>query len=259
MCLFVDSRVGSVDLLEPLRKAGLPVEATTLAFADFAFIGRGPLDKPLNIGIERKRLSDLVQSIRSGRLSGHQLPGLLGPQGAYEYAWLVVEGLYRVDAQGRILVKQKKRRGRGKPEWVQLPGGMLASEMEKQVLTFELCGGCHVKYTNSAEDTVHFLESLYRWFTDKAMDEHKAHLAPQRVSGPIALSGFRDTVRAFPGIGLRASLAVETHFQGSLVRAINASTTEWSEIATLDKKGKPKCLGTTVATKIHDFLRGEIL
>lgn len=257
--IWVDDRVGSKDLYTPLLKTGLPVEMLRMDYGDVAFVGRGADEKPLNIGIERKRLSDLVSSIRSGRLSGHQLPGLLGPAGAYDYAWLIVEDRYKVDRQGRILVKQHHKKGarHRASEWVPLPGGMQASEMEKHVLTYELCGGCHVKYTNSREDTVHFLSHLYRWWTDVSLDRHTSHLTPQQAGGIIALSPFRETVRTFPGIGIRASLAVERHFKGSLQRAVSASVHEWAEIATLDRQGKPRRLGTSTASKIVNFFSGE--
>jgi ERCC4-type nuclease len=253
--LFVDDRTGSKELYAPLCSTGLPVEMVRMDYADFAFLGRGVGGHPLNIGIERKRLSDLVDSLRSGRLSGHQLPGLLGPNGAYDHAWLVVEGQYRIDAQGRILVRGKAS-ARHRKQWVLLPGGMPASEMEKHVLTLELCAGCHVRYTNSPEDTVHFLTHLYRWFTDKDFDQHMTHLAPQRTQGAIALSGFREVVSRFPGVGVRTSLAVETHFGGSLVRAVTASVHQWAEVTTLDRAGKPRRLGTTTASKIVNFLSG---
>lgn len=256
--LFVDDRVGSNDLYAPLQSTGLPVEMLRMEFGDFAFVGRGNDDHPVNIGVERKRLSDLVQSLRSGRLSGHQLPGLLGPMGAYDRAWLVVEGLYRVDRLGRVLVKQKHKGARlRQAQWVPLPGGMLASELEKRVLTLELCGGCHVRYTNSPEDTVHFLRNLYTWWTDQTLDRHTTHLAPHTAAaGLVALSDFRECVRAFPGVGTRTSLAVETHFGGNLRRAVNAPAHEWATITTLDKRGKPRRLGMVVAERIVNFCTG---
>ncbi len=254
--MLVDNRNGSIDLAEPLKKAGLPVVVTRLEFGDFAFEGRGANGTVLNIGVELKRLTDLVSSIRTGRISGHQLPGLVGPNGAYDYTWIVVEGLWRVDNVGRIIVKRYSKRER-KNVWVPLPGGMLASEMVKHVLTLELCAGCHVRFTNSDHDTVQFLSTLYHWWTDKDMDQHTSHLAPQKAGGYLPISDYRDIVRKLPGIGLRTSLAVETHFGADLIRTICAGTNEWAEVTTVDRNGKAKKLGMKVAQKLVDWIAGR--
>ena len=74
--IWVDSRIGSKDLAAPLTRLGLPAELTTLPFGDIAFEGQGDDRGPLTVGIEFKVLTDLVQSLRSGRLVGHQVPGL---------------------------------------------------------------------------------------------------------------------------------------------------------------------------------------
>jgi len=65
-------------LLEPLQQAGLPAEERFLHAGDLAFTGRGYGGTAVEIGIEFKRLdsssTDLAQSLRTGRLSGEQLP-----------------------------------------------------------------------------------------------------------------------------------------------------------------------------------------
>ena len=254
--ILIDDRIGSVDLAEPLQKMGLPIEVCRLEFGDIAFEGKGNGQQILEIGIELKKLSDLVGSLRSGRLSGHQLPGLLGPKGTFDYAWLVVEGEWRIDTAGRVIIKKWNRRKR-KFEWVPLPGNMLASEMMKQVLTLELCGGFHVRYTNTRRDTVQFLAALYRWWTSKPLDRHTSHLMVHTPASFLPVSDFRATVQRFPGIGPRASLAVERHFQGGLRRAVCASTSEWAEIQILDGKGKPRRIGMKVAKQIYDFVNGK--
>jgi len=75
----IDKRDGSDYLCEPLKQLGLR-RISTSPFADLAFTGRGNDDAPIEVGIEFKKLDDLVTSLRSGRLQGHQLPGMLGPQ-----------------------------------------------------------------------------------------------------------------------------------------------------------------------------------
>ena len=59
-------------------------------YGDAMVTGNGPCGQ-VDIGIERKRIGDLVNSITTGRLSGHQLPGLLAQ---YYKVYIIVEGMY---------------------------------------------------------------------------------------------------------------------------------------------------------------------
>ena len=244
--ILIDNRVGSADLAAPLKQMGLPVELTHLEYGDLAFEGKGEGGRALDIGIELKRLGDLVGSLRSGRLAGHQLPGL---RGCFDHIWLIVEGRWRRNAAGQIVIN------RGRP----LPGGMSASELEKHILTLELCGGCHVRYTPTRRDTLHFIAALVRWWQDKSLDRHTTHLAIHTPASFLPISDFRATVSRLPGIGLKASAAVESYFSGSLRRAVNASVEEWAAIQTIDTKGKPRRLGTAVAARIVDFCKGSTI
>jgi ERCC4-type nuclease len=248
--IFVDYREGSKHLVEPLKERGLPVEEVDLPFGDVMFEGRGPGDKPINIGIELKKLNDAVASIRSGRLADHQIPGMIGPDGIYAYAWVVIEGQYRTNKVGQLL-------GQVGGSWRPIPGRMTVSELEKSVLTLELCTGVHVRFTNREDDTVQFLQNLYRWWTDKSMDAHTTHLAMHQPTGIIPLSDFRATLMVrCPGMGRATSLAAEVRFGGNLRKAAMAAAEDWAEIATTDKEGRVKRLGLKKGIEIQKFWRG---
>lgn len=246
--LLVDDRVGSKDLLKPLRDAGLPAEIARLEFGDVTFQGKGPGGSSLDIAVELKTLSDLVGSLRSGRLAGHQLPGL---SQQYDYTWLVVEGMWRHDEAGQVITYRGKYRG-----WVPVPGRMSAGELEKQVLTLENCGGLHVRYTNSRRDTVRFLSNLYRWWTDVAVDQHTSHLAVHTAPTIVPVSDFRQAVMRWPNIGLKTSKAVEREFGRSIRKACLASIERWAGIETITDKGQARRLGQKAATEIVRFLEG---
>jgi len=255
--LLIDDRAGSADLLKPLLAAGLPAELTRLESADIAFIGKGPKGASIDIGIELKRLdgssTDLTQSLRSGRLAGAQLPKMVGPKGAYDYAWLLIEGIWRHDENGQVAVYRGPRNG-----WKPIKGRMSASELEKQILTLELCGGLHVRYTNSRTDTIRAISALYRWFTDKNMDRHTSHLKVHEVPTLMPVSEYRRLYMSIPGVGYKLSQAVENHFKGGPRQAVCASIDEWSNITQLSDEGKPRKLGNKAATKIVAFLRGGL-
>ena len=254
--ILVDDRDGSKELLRPLKAIGLPVELTRLHSADLAFEGKGEGGKLVSIGIEHKRLdsksNDIIQSLRDGRLAGDQLPKMIGPDGMYDYAWLIVQGQWRSNALGQLTVFKGPLLG-----WKVVQGGMTEDELAKQLLTLELCGGLRVRYCETQNETARFVQTLYRWWTDRALDEHTSHLAVHTPGAVVALSGFRKAVCQWPGIGVRVSKAVEAHFDGSLRRAANAHEVEWSGIQTFDSSGRAKRLGMSKAAQIVQFLKGE--
>lgn len=257
--LLIDDRGGSLgreaveaQIYRPLVKLGIPAEIIRLPYGDFAFEGRGPEDSSLNIGIELKRLQDLATSIRSGRLAGHQLPGLTGEHAAFDVAWLVVEGWWKTSAGGQVLTYHGRKLG-----WRPLKGRLMTSEMQKKLLTYEMRGGLHVRYTNTRDDTLRFIADLFHWWTDKAMDQHTSHIAVHRPLQYAQISDFREVVSRFPGVGLKTSLPVEQRFGGSLQAACNAPVNDWAGITTTDRQGKTRRLGVRTAERIVAFVKGE--
>jgi ERCC4-type nuclease len=242
--LLVDSRAGSKELVAPLQALGVPVCETTLDFGDVAFVGRGEGGAPIDIGVEFKKTEELIQSLRSGRLVGHQL---IGMRQAYDFCWLVVEGDWRADAKTG-LVAMKGRKG-----WAPIRGSMSAGELEKQLLTLQLKGGLNVRFTSSRSDTLRVLVNLYRWFSDTDMDKHRSHLAIYHPAPLTPISDFRQIVSGIPGVGFRASLAAEKAFK-TVRRAMSATVAEWAELSTIDDKGKTKRLGEKVADRIDRIL-----
>jgi ERCC4-type nuclease len=242
--LLVDDRAGSNDLVVPLQRLGLPAELSRLEYGDLAFVGRGEGKTTVDIGIEFKKLAELITSIRDGRFAGHQLPGM---NLTYTHYWLLIEGAWKSNTKGEIIVPH--RHG-----WHPIQTGMTASAFNKHILTFELCGGCHVHFTNTRVDTHRFICSLYRWWTDVAMDAHTSHLAVHTPVGLIPLSPFRQAICSWPGIGRKTSKAIETHFGGSITRAATATTDEWAGIV-INSNGRR--LGHATAEKLQRFLRGR--
>lgn len=246
--LLVDPRAGSKDLIKPLAAMGLPVETYTLAFGDLAFVGRGIGGAPVYIGIEHKRISDLVQSLE-GRLPGHQLPGMVQ---TYDRTWLVVEGDWRSDTSGRTVLFKPK--GGRRP----IKGAGNALILEQRLLTLETRGGMHIRCCPTRSDSLRFLCALYRFWTDKDLDAHKSHLAihaPDLDRGlQIPISDYRRMLAQVPGIGLQLSAVVEQQFPG-FTRLLTATVEEWAALTTTDHKGKTRRLGASRAAAITQELR----
>lgn len=98
MHLLIDSRAGSNKLYEKFDPS--EAELTTLEFGDIAFLGEGPDNSPWYIGIEHKKLDDVVACIKSGRFTGTQLPGMMR---IFDLCFLLVEGIPKSDDQGQLV------------------------------------------------------------------------------------------------------------------------------------------------------------
>ena len=94
--ILLDDRTGSGELLPLFRPYDAPVELARLDFGDACWLGNGATGPEL-VGVERKTIHDLVSSMRSKRLSGYQLPGLLR---TYDWVYLLVEGVWRCGGRG---------------------------------------------------------------------------------------------------------------------------------------------------------------
>lgn len=246
MSLFVDPRAGSKDLIAPLLKLGLPVEAAMLDYGDVAFVSKDR--QP--IGIEFKTLAECVTSLRDNRLVGHQLPGMLGEQGFYEVAWLLIEGEWKIDAEGE-LVTPKYRHGHA--HWEPLPGRMMAEEFLKRMNTLIQVYGLNVWPSQNRGQTLAWIRAQYHWWKD-GETAHGSGVAVYHRPMGIGFHAVSDSQRAvasYPGVGLKWGSAALKAF-GSVEGCATASAAAWAE---LEHNGKR--FGHTKAAKVRAFLQGQ--
>jgi len=241
--LLVDNRAGSRELVKPLRSLGLPVEETRLDSADVMFEGRGLGGVSILVGIEYKKLGELVQALRTERLQGHQLLKMRGaetPEEAplYEFAYLLIEGSVLVDRQGYLMKKGKY----GRPP-SRLGGSMTENELDKRLATMHRCAGLCPLWVTDQRRACAQIAAWYRTFTDRDLDQHVSHIAVYRPPSLVPISEFRTFVQSLDGISFKTSLAVERHFKGSIRAAVTASRAEWMRI---------DGIGPTLATRITE-------
>lgn len=255
--ILVDAATGSNELVEPLLKLGLPVEKTHLESGDLAFVGRGEKGAPLFIGIEYKKLGELVSSLNTERVQGHQLPTM---QQTFDRSYMIVVGDFHHDQQGRAVVFK----GPGKPK--PLPGNLNAVELEQVLFNLQTRGGLITRHVTTERDALRVIVAWYRYWTDKDLDKHKSHLAvyaPDLDTGlKIPISRFRKgLIQLVDGLGRAMSGAVEREFydhekqEGSWTRLLRATEKELADIAVVDPDGKRRKLGAKMASKIREALR----
>lgn len=243
--IFVSPEQGSHDLVEPLRRAKLEVDEVKLDFADVEFIGRGINGVPVRVGIEVKRISELTSDW--DRLCGEQIPKMLNN---YDYRYLLFEGEWRQDKQGKLLKFGKG--GKLSPHH----GQNNASALRKKLYGLSLRAGVLTYPTKDHADTVRHLVDLYRLWTDDDFEDHTSHLVVYHPHGFIKHSDFVQAVSAWPRVGVKIARAAEKAFK-NVRRAAMAGVKEWAEVETVDGDGKTRRVGTKVAESIDAFLKGE--
>lgn len=250
--VFVDPRDGSCDLAEPLRKLGLEVIDDEQIPADVMFTGRGLGGAPVEIGIEYKKLSELIQSLRTERLQGYQLPTMRAKQAdgraRFDHAYLLVQGERVFDARGMLLKRTSKRTFRP------LPGHMTLGELYKRTHVMHLRGGLNPAFVDTRADAARWIEALYRVWTDKDLDKHRSHLGIYNPEPLEPMSGFQRRMIGFPGVGPKLAEAAERKFK-TIRRAVNASPAEWAELTTEDDRGKTRKFGMAHARKLEEAFR----
>jgi ERCC4-type nuclease len=245
--IFCDPREGSETLVEPLRATGIPVDdSVELPGGDLYFVGRGHKGEPVEVGIEYKKLPDLISSIKSERLQGHQLLEMRGtsedqPKPLYDVAWLLIEGKLEYGADGMLM----RRAGVNKFK----PLYMNIHELYKRLNVMQYSAGLFYVFTGSKRESVQWITAQYHTWTDVNLDQHKSHLAVYNAPTLVKPTKFCKSVRTFPHVGDRVAKAAESKFR-TIKRAVNAAASEWAELATVDEKGKTRRFGSSHAEAI---------
>ncbi len=231
-------------LLPLLLGKGIEVEEYSMQFADFAFEGNGENGRCL-IGIERKRITDLITCIRDGRLATTQLPGLWQ---MYQYRFLIVEGICRPAPNTGILEMLYAGKQWNPPRMG--PRVPMYCEMTRALTTYQLqYPGLIVIKSARPQETVFHILDLYHYFNSKDWDEHRSHQAFQ-TDGHIEVfkaSLLRRVAKELTKVGWIKSRVIDKTFS-SVVEMANASLKDWEAVPGI---------GKILARKIFDELRAD--
>jgi len=213
--IFVDDRVGSKELVKYFDDMGIRAELSHLDAGDVCWVGEGSV-----VGVERKTVSDFVNSCLSGRL-GEQLVKM---KEDYDVAYLLIEGRYKEGRSGVLLVP---RRG----GWWELKGRKFRYSQFLQMLsTAQIVGGMNLLFTEGVKGTVRVLCELYKWWR-KPPEKHRSCLPQQKCNTRrIYRSSIEERIAAqIPGIGFEKARVVAKHF-GCVWNMVTASEEEWMEV-----------------------------
>jgi ERCC4-type nuclease len=165
--IYIDDRAGSNNL-PPHIQRNIPTTLTRLPFGDCMWTGNGPDNMPVPIGVEYKSVSDLCNCITTGRLSGHQLLGMLNE---YWRSYLLIEGIWRGNPDNGLL--ECMHYG----TWTPLSLGrqqFMASTVTNYLSTLAVMCGVVVWQTSTIYASGAWLSDTYRWW-QKDWTKHNAH------------------------------------------------------------------------------------
>ena len=232
--ILVDDRAGSRELKNYFHPFGVIVQLSRLEFGDLAFAGNGP-EGMLSIGVERKTISDLIQSMETGRLQGHQLRGLLK---TYDVTYLVVEGIWRPGPGGELEICH------GNGGWRSGLFGKrltLYEGVDNFCTSVELCG-VKIRRTANPTETAKCVVDLYRWWEK----DWEAHKSPRDIYAPVAPES--TSVRLIhpdpPNLVVRMASQIEGidlrawqvgKFFPNAVSMVSASVEEWMQALGIKK------------------------
>ena len=228
--MLVDPRAGSKELIPILGDRCI---ACYLDAGDVVFHGYGP-EGDTTVGIEVKKVGDLLSSETTGRLVGTQFPAMLEAQ--YWPNWLLIIGSYRSGNSGELQVRQRGA-------WVPFKIGNRTapySYVEAFLVEAEVFG-FKVKVVDSRETAAIWLTLLHQWW-QKPWDSHKAmkkfdrsnamkralmpHEQDPDFQRKLKVASF---LKELPGIGWERAMAAAEYFP-TIFDAVNADERQWSEV-----------------------------
>ena len=224
--ILVDPRVGSAELVAPLRRHQVPVESSPLEFGDVAFEGHGP-DGTILVGMERKKIHDMLQCIDDARYAGHQRPGMAR---MYGVSFLIIEGVWGVGTppyQDGILIEPKGS------VWIPLryrTMRVIYAKLRRYLFSVAL-SGVYVIYTRDITHTVADIHECYQYFRKK-WDDHTSLRETRKLNLPT-LHRKPNLTRLWAsdleGIGVKHGEDAERLFRKPITLA-NADEIEWMRI-----------------------------
>lgn len=235
MIIFTSCLPNDADMIKALGSCALPCPL----FTDCAFWGVGDNDTVLKIGIERKKIGDIVACISDGRLI-HQAQ--ICKENQIDVFVVIVEGrVHRNPDDGLLEV----------PVWGINPRTLRRAEIYQPVrptisysrfdqflteLTY--LAGIIVKRSENVHETADIIQALYTNFQTppgKHNSLHQIYTRPNRDGVLLTRPGLvRRISKEFLGIGWERSRAVAERFK-TVRELANADVKQWREIDGIGK------------------------
>lgn len=231
---------------------------------DFVFDGNGA-DGPIQIGIERKKTRDLVNSMRDRRLHGFQAPLLAE---TYEVRYLVHEGITQCGQTGALEEMGWSRREK-RNTWVPVTGrqrqAVLWRELDSYLASLEEFFGIRVRSTNTPAQTAAFVVSRYHYW----QKPYKQHKTGKQVYAPEPTRGTSKKARFISlESHIRQQYGEEAVYCWKMAAQLPGVDSKAEEVAKFFRSGMRMCratvndwmcipgVGKTTAMRIVEVIKG---
>ena len=221
-----------------LRSLGFEVRIAELVSGDYAFSCNGLL-----VGIERKQISDFLNSFQTGRLS-EQVRSLIEE---YDLPCLLVEGEWKMELDGRLSFRSGEFGTRF------MRSGFYYQSIESSLVLLQLAGVIVVRWPS--HDTARQIASLYHLLSKGEHTLLRRRSRPQIVTLEPAYTEAVWCLAAIPGIGPETAQAI-LEVTGSLSSAFDLLSGRSGTLAELKVNGKR--IGELRAKKIREFVNGNV-
>lgn len=252
--VIVDERGGSHGLegakkrLADLRRRGVDADLGLLPYGDYGIPGNGPGGRTVMVGVELKTTNDILSSLRSNRLMGHQVPGMVGADGnpgMFDRSWLVTEGIWKEAPNGDLEVY------RGSWQTFSAHKGRLQmAHLESWILSAVTAGGLQYWHAALPMDTARFVAGLHHFWVDKEYEDHRAsdviyRPPPDRASFNTP-SDFVVMVSAIPKVGWTRARAIAKAVNEDFEYLMRLSPRQLAEI-----EGIGRVIADVIYVKLH--------
>lgn len=222
--IFVTESPNDRDLIPLLGPLAVPVP---IEFGDVNFFGYWTGWDGIRICGERKKLSDMLNSIQSGR---HLNQIRMARESGFEFIFLILEAIIRPSREFGVL---EERRGNG---WIS--HNVAYSLLDDYLNEIAWYGDIRVFRSTSPRETVQHIKSVYKAFRKPPEDHHmlqKFYVPPTPSVGltrrPQLVSRM---AKELPGVGWGRAKEVEKAFK-SPTEMVMASEEEWEKIPGIGK------------------------
>ncbi len=247
--ILADAAVGSHELIARINKRGVPCQKDNLPFGDFMFEGKTDQGNKM-IGIERKKVPDMVDCIDSARYAGHQQ---IGMSQWFRFRFLIIEGIWKAHHEDLNLMHVVGKEYR---PFMHGRYPVRYSKLFRYLISAQLTGGAYVIYSPSDTQTVINICEIYHFFQKRWED----HTAMQAIYVPPVASFTTPTLlleflSRLHGLGSKLAPLAAKHFSRyggtpaeKIARVLKADEVEWLMIEGVN----PKVVGK-IMKELHEL------
>jgi ERCC4-type nuclease len=232
--IFCSGLPNDQDMIKALGSCAIPCPL----FTDCGFWGVNDTGETVLVGIERKKIGDIVACILDGRLM-HQAQ--IAKENGIDVLCVIIEGRIRSNPDDGLLEV---------PVWGINPRTMHRAEMwqpVKPTLTYsrfdqfltelDYLAGVIVKRSDNVQETACIIKALWDNFQTPPSKHNSLHKIFEQPIGSVQLvrpSLLRRVSKELSGIGWGRSKEVSEHFK-SVKEMVNADSKQWQEIEGIGK------------------------